>query len=214
MVILSSATASGSSTPFTSKSNDQRIRCLNESCTVRTRSATQSSLCASLIEEVSITWSKRSAGYEKIWITCSSPLFACSGLRGRFRCIDGGNPPVGNSESSVSPTLIPWIHSSLRILADVAYQQVNVCRCPFKKPQLTVAAAGGVAAAYRRRRYNQRLSACRIRIEHAFSRLKHTWCCLKSAWNLPLSQLPRTFEACCLLCNWLARTRNLHSDDD
>lgn len=102
----------------------------------------------------------------------------------------------------------------LRFLADVAYSAINVCRCPYRAPQLAVGAAGSAAEAQRRRRYNQKLSAARQRVEHAFSRLKHTFRLLQSTWNQPLGQLPRTFAACVLLCNWLARTRHLYSDED
>jgi hypothetical protein len=128
--------------------------------------------------------------------------------------IDAGNTPLGNSESGAFSLFVPWLRPNLRLLADVAYSSVNVCVCPWRRPDLTVAAAGSVAEAYRRKRFNQRLSSCRVRVEHQFSRLKHTFRILQSQWNLPLDQLPRCFFACVLLCNWLARTRNLYTEDE
>lgn len=133
---------------------------------------------------------------------------------GRFRCVDLGNTPVGSSEAIAFCKLCPWLRPTLRILGDVAYTSDSRCRVPYKSPQLRVANAGSAAEARRRQRYNQRLSSSRQRVEHAFSRLKHTFRLLQTTWNMPLSQLPRTFRAACLLCNWLARTRNLYTYDD
>jgi histidinol-phosphate/aromatic aminotransferase/cobyric acid decarboxylase-like protein len=89
------------------------------------------------------------------------------------------------------------------------------CRCPFKQPSLTVAAAAGsAAAALQRRHYNQRLSACRQRVEHAFSRMKKTFRQLQTVWQFPLHRLPAAFRAAALLCNWLQRERNLYMVDE
>ena len=75
---------------------------------------------------------------------------------------------------------------------------------------MTVAAAGSPEEAARRRSYNQRLSSTRQRVEHAFSRLKRMFAVLHGTWNLDLQHLPHAVRAAALLCNWLARTRNLY----
>lgn len=132
-------------------------------------------------------------------------------MPGRFRVVDHGNAPVGTSENIAFTLCAPWLRPSLRLLADVAYTSDSRCRCPFKAPQLTVEAAGSAGEARRRRRYNQRLSSARQRVEHAFSRLKKTFRCMQASWDKPLDTLPRAFRAAALLCNWLARKRNLYT---
>lgn len=132
---------------------------------------------------------------------------------GRFRVVDTGNTPVGNSELAAFSRVCPWLRSSLHLLADVAYVSDSRCRCPYKAPLLTVESAGSFAAAQKRRAYNQRLSSTRQRVEHAFSRMKHTWRMLQSSWHFPLDQLPRTVRAAALLCNWLLRNRDLYNND-
>lgn len=134
-------------------------------------------------------------------------------LSGRFRLIDHGNYPVGSSENIAFCLLRPWLRPGLKLLADVAYTGDSSCRVPYKAPQLTVEAAGSAAEAARRRAYNQQLSSQRQRVEHSFARIKKTFRLLQSTWQLPLDQLPRTFRAAALLCNWLHRTRNLYSVD-
>lgn len=121
---------------------------------------------------------------------------------------------MGCSENIAFYLSCPWLRPGLKLLADVAYVRDERCVCPYKKPELTAEAAGSVREAAKRRRYNQRLSACRIKVEHAFSRLKHTFRLLQSTWQLPNAQLPRTFRAACLLCNWLSRTRRLYNIHD
>jgi hypothetical protein len=72
------------------------------------------------------------------------------------------------------------------------------------------AARVGAAVATQRRRYNARLSSLRIRVEHAFSRLKHTWQLLQATWKMPLDRLAPTLRAAVLLSNFLAVSRNLY----
>lgn len=104
----------------------------------------------------------------------------------------------------------PWLRPGLRMLADVAYSGDSRCRCPYRAPELTIAAAGSARAALSRRIYNQQLSRVRQKVEHAFSRVKHVFRLLQAQWPMPLSQLPSTFRAACLLANWLHRTRGFH----
>jgi hypothetical protein len=159
----------------------------------------------------------RAATLESRWIGAlhllihSCVLLVCPQLLGRFRVLDRGNTPVGSSENVAFIRCAPWLRPSLKLLADVAYSSDPRCRCPYKAPQLTIEAAGSAGAALRRRTYNQQLSSERIKVEHAFSRLKHTFRLLQHSWNMPLAQLPDTFRAAALLCNWLARTRNLYT---
>ena len=94
-------------------------------------------------------------------------------------------------------------------MGDVAYVNDERCVTGWKAPQMDPAVVG-VAVAHQRRRYNQRLSALRIRVEHAFSRLKHTWHLLEAVWNMPLSRLASTVRACALLSNFLHVNRDLH----
>lgn len=103
----------------------------------------------------------------------------------------------------------PWLRPSLMLLADVAYGSDSRCLCPYKAPELAVGAAGNEREALRRRVYNQQLSRVRQKVEHAFSRLKHTFRQLQLQWQMPLSRLPATFRAAALLANWLHRTRGL-----
>lgn len=126
--------------------------------------------------------------------------------------MDAGNTPVGNSEMWAFRRSCPWLHPSLRMLADVAYSTDERCLCPYKAPSLTVEEAGSAAEADRRRQYNQQLSRVRQRVEHAFSRVKHTFRLLQAQWNYPLIHLPLAFRAACLLANWLLRTRDLYID--
>ena len=75
---------------------------------------------------------------------------------------------------------------------------------------MTLAACGSEAEVQRRRTYNAQLSGARMRVEHTFSRIKLTFRLLQSAWNLDLARLAPTVRACCLLANWLHRTRRLY----
>lgn len=129
---------------------------------------------------------------------------------GRFRLVDDGNTPVGATEQIAFARSCPFLHPSLFILADVAYSQDSRCRTPYRAPELTVEIAGSAAEAARRRIYNQQLSSSRQKVEHAFSRVKHTFRQLQGTWTYSLSSLPLAFRAACLLCNWLARTRGLY----
>ena len=125
--------------------------------------------------------------------------------------MDGGNPPTGAAEATVLSRICPWLRPSLRLLADVTYVSDSRCLCPYKAPELTVAGAGNARAALARRLYNQQLSRVRQKVEHAFSRLKHTFRLLQAQWQMPLSRLPSAFRAAALLTNWLHRTRGLHN---
>ena len=77
------------------------------------------------------------------WLLITEPAIACDVLAGRFRVVDGGNPPTGAAEATVFVRSCPWLRPGLRVLADVAYSgdTVSRCRCPYRAPELTVAAA-------------------------------------------------------------------------
>jgi hypothetical protein len=129
---------------------------------------------------------------------------------GRFRYLDGGNSPRGGSElAALVKARGVYLRPELFLLGDVAYVSDERVKTGWKAPQLNPAVVGAAVAA-QRRLYNQRLSALRIRVEHAFSRLKHTWQLFEHAWKLPLSRLPSTFRAAALLSNYLAVHRGLY----
>jgi hypothetical protein len=130
-------------------------------------------------------------------------------LAGRFRFVDDGNTPLGCSELIALSRGCPFLHPSLRLLGDVAYHGDSRVRSPWRRPDLTVGKAGSSEAAEARRQYNMKLSKERVIVEHAFSRLKHTWRLLQVAWPYPMDELPRAVRAGCLLCNWLLRTRGI-----
>jgi hypothetical protein len=135
---------------------------------------------------------------------------ACSG---RFRYVDWGNQPKGCSEvAAFYKARNMFLHPALFLLGDVAYRSDERCKTGYVAKELTVPVAGSAAEAARRRAYNVALSSARQRVEHAFSRLKHTFRLLQATWNMPLERLPKTFRACCLLANWLGRTRQLYLD--
>jgi hypothetical protein len=152
---------------------------------------------------------QHAAGRERELADCRAHHLRLLSCSGRFRIVDGGNPPTGAAEASVLARVCPWLRSPLVLLADVAYTSDSRCLCPYKAPQLTIHAAGNAREALRRRLYNQQLSRVRKKVEHAFSRLKHTFRQLQAQWPMPLSRLPATFRAAALLTNWLHRTRGL-----
>ena len=132
---------------------------------------------------------------------------------GRFRYVDWGNQSKGCSEvAAFYKARSMFLHPALFLLGDVAYRSDERCKTGYVARELTPAVAGSAAEAARRRAYNVALSSARQRVEHAFSRLKHTFRLLQATWNMPLERLPKTFRACCLLANWLARTRQLYLD--
>jgi hypothetical protein len=134
-------------------------------------------------------------------------LLVCSG---RFRYIDGGNSPRGGSElAALVKARRVHLRPELYLMGDVAYVSDERVKTGWKAPQLDPAVVGD-AVATQRRLYNQRLSALRIRIEHAFSRLKHTWQLFQHPWKLPLSRLALTFRAAALLSNYLLVQRGLY----
>ena len=105
-----------------------------------------------------------------------------------------------------------FLHPDLFLLGDVAYKLDTRCRTGYKNPELTIAKAGSAAEVDRRKAYNASLSSHRTRVEHSFSRVKHSWRLMQSTWNQPIASLPKAFRACCLLANWLRRKRNLYED--
>jgi hypothetical protein len=151
---------------------------------------------------------------ERESVPCSSSpvavaacLFACSG---RIRYLDGGNSPRGGSElAALVKARSVFLRPELFLLGDVAYVSDERVKTGWKAPQLDPATVGAAVAA-QRRLYNQRLSALRIRIEHAFSRLKHTWQLFQHAWKLPLNRLAPSFRAAALLTNYLLVQRGLY----
>jgi len=142
---------------------------------------------------------------------CSSCcLSACLWLAGRFRYVDIGNSPRGSSESAALYLARDvFLQPGLFLLGDVAYTADDRVRTGWRGPDLDPARVGAVVAAARRA-YNQRLSSLRIRVEHAFSRLKHTWQLLQSTWKMPLERLAPTLRAAVLLSNYLAVSRNIY----
>ena len=94
-------------------------------------------------------------------------------------------------------------------MGDVAYTADDRVKTGWRGPDIDPARVGA-AVASQRRRYNQRLSSLRIRVEHAFSRPKHTWQLLQATWKMPLDRLALTVRACALLSNYVARSRNLY----
>lgn len=117
---------------------------------------------------------------------------------------------MGSSESSALYKFQDFLHPSLFLLGDVAYRSDDRVVTGYRGPDIDPAAIGDPAEARRRRMFNARLSSERQRVEHTFSRIKHTWRLLQSTWNMSLERLPPTFRACCLLANWLLRTRGLY----
>lgn len=99
-----------------------------------------------------------------------------------------------------------WLRPDLFLLGDAAYHGDERVRTGYRGADLRATDVGAAAAAANLR-FNAELHSCRVRIEHAFSRLKVTWQLMQARWNLPLSRLAPTFRACALLTNYLARTR-------
>jgi hypothetical protein len=126
--------------------------------------------------------------------------------------VDEGNQPKGCSEvAAFYKARHMFLHPSLFLLGDVAYRSDERCKTGYVARELDAHAAGITAAeAARRRAYNVALSSARQRVEHAFSRLKHTFRLLQASWPMAVERLPKTFRACCLLANWLGRTRQLY----
>lgn len=130
--------------------------------------------------------------------------------RGRFRYVDAGNTPRGSSETAALYLARDvFLRRGLFLLADIAYTGDDRCKTGFRAAQLNPELVGAQQAEDNRS-YNSRLSSIRIRVEHAFSRLKHTWQILQSTWKMPLDRIIPTFRACCLLTNYLHRVRELH----
>jgi hypothetical protein len=130
---------------------------------------------------------------------------------GFFRYVDRGNTPLGSSEAMAlaGAQHIPLI-PDLRLLGDTAYRSDERCLCPFNAREYDPARVDA-ATCEQRKSFNHRHSNVRIRVEHAFSRLKHSWQLLAGPWRYPLHRLPDTFRACCLLANWLHIKRNLYA---
>ena len=142
---------------------------------------------------------------------CSSLrlLAVCLLAAGRIRLIDDGNTPLGSSEAMALLRLLPFLRPGLKLLGDRAYGGDERCLTPYGTRDLSVASAGSVAEANRRRAYNQALSSVREKVEHTFSRVKRMWRMLDATWQMDLAELPRAFRAACLLSNWLAPARGL-----
>jgi hypothetical protein len=126
---------------------------------------------------------------------------------GYIRYCDEGNTPMGSSESASLYKVQFFLRPELFLLGDVAYRSDDRVKTGYRQPELDI---DDPIEAARRREYNVRLSSERIRVEHTFSRIKHTWRLLQSTWNMRLGRLPPTFRACCLLSNWLLRSRRLY----
>jgi len=141
---------------------------------------------------------------------CSSIALLAVRVSGRFRYLDSGNSPRGGSElAALYKARGVFLRPGLYLMGDVAYVSDERCKTGYKAPQLDPARVGAAEAA-RRRLYNQHLSALRIRVEHAFSRLKHSWQLMQQAWKFPLERLPSTLRACALLANYLLVERGLY----
>jgi len=129
------------------------------------------------------------------------------------RYIDGGNQPKGCSEvAAFFKARHVFLRQPLRLLADVAYRTDERCLTGYSKAAMRERIGRG----YRLQNmlaYNARLSSARMRVEHTFSRIKHTFRLLQSQWNMPIERLPATVRACALLANWLHRTRGLYDYD-
>jgi hypothetical protein len=132
-------------------------------------------------------------------------LWVAAGL---FRYVDRGNTPLGSSEAMAFAGAGTFLMQDLRILGDTAYRSDKRCRAPFIAPEYDPARIDA-ATCRARKNYNHRHSNVRIKVEHAFSRVKHTWRLLQSQWRFPLARLPPTFLACCLLANWIHIERGL-----
>jgi hypothetical protein len=128
---------------------------------------------------------------------------------GRFRYVDIGNSPKGGSENAaLALARSLFIRPDLFLLGDAAYRSDDRVKTAYGPNDLNPAIVGpGPAAAHLL--FNQRMHAVRIRVEHAFSRVKHTWRLMESQWRMPLERLAPTFRACCLLANYLLRVRGL-----
>jgi hypothetical protein len=189
----------------TCASSGRRTRSRSDGCIPRTRSIMLSSSWPS--STVLVSYSSRQI--ERDMADCGAHHLGLLCCTGRFRVVDGGNPPTGAAEASVLARVCPWLRPPLVLLADVTYSSDSRCLCPYRSPELAVAAAGTAREAMRRRLYNQQLSRVRQKVEHSFSRLKHTFRQLQAQWPMPLSRLPATFRAAALLTNWLHRTRGL-----
>jgi hypothetical protein len=145
-------------------------------------------------------------GLHLLIVVCAAlALWVAAGL---FRYVDRGNTPLGSSEAMALAGADVFLMQDLRILGDTAYLSDKRCRAPYIAPEYDPARVDA-ATCRARKEYNHRHSNARIRVEHAFSRVKHTWRLLQSQWRFPLARLPPTFRACCLLANWLHIERGL-----
>ena len=132
---------------------------------------------------------------------CLPPVCA-----GRIRYLDGGNQPKGCSEvAAFYKARRVFLRQPLRLLADVAYHTDERCLTGFVERAMALPAAERA----RRMAFNARLSSERQKVEHTFSRIKHTFRLLQSQWNMPLDRLTSTIRAAALLANWLHRKRGL-----
>lgn len=139
-------------------------------------------------------------------------LSACRRAAGFIRYCDDGNSPLGGNESVAfsRSTRDLFIRPDLYLLGDSAYAYDSRCRTGYRADNLDETKFDQEEIK-RRREYNVELSSIRIRVEHTFSRVKHTFRLLEQQWPFDLHRLAPTFRACCLLANWLHRTRNLYS---
>lgn len=129
----------------------------------------------------------------------------CYPCAGFFRYVDNGNTPTGTSEASALAAAPIFFTPGALLLGDSAYRHDARCMCPYVGADLQ----GPNGPAHRS--FGRRLSNQRIRVEHAFSRVKHTWRLLESQWQYSLDRLPKTFRAACLLANFLHVERKLYS---
>ena len=49
--------------------------------------------------------------------------------------------------------------------------------------------------------FNSQLSHARVRVEHAFGRLKGRWRCLRTKLGIHIRDVPEVIGACCVLHN-------------
>ena len=128
---------------------------------------------------------------------CSMNLMAVCDGNMRFLHVMAGCQGSFNDKRvfrlSGIPQLLQQLPAGYFIVGDKGFTFTPKCMVPYRTTQINTRD---------RVRFNSWLSACRVKIEHAFSSLKSRWRILKDM-DLKVSQAARVIVACCLLHNFL-----------
>jgi hypothetical protein len=209
----SSLTASASWTPHTSACSDPSGTRSSGGCIPRTRRRTACSSWLSWIAGVSSATDEHSIRGSSSQQSARAHQSVClrvSVLQDASATLTRATAPRAAQSQPRSTSRATFsCREGLSLLGDVAYTADSRVKTGWRGPDIDPARVGAVLAA-QRRRFNQRLSSLRIRVEHAFSRLKHTWQLLEATWSMPRDRLAPTVRACALLANYLVIERNLY----